>query len=39
MLTTAVSYRFAAAFLCGMAVVTASIEVLVFPIAGTAGKS
>ncbi|PBK68721.1 hypothetical protein ARMSODRAFT_1019322 [Armillaria solidipes] len=27
MLTTAVSYRFAAAFLCGMAVVTASIEI------------
>lgn len=30
MLTTAISYRFATAFLCGMAVVTASIEVLVF---------
>ncbi|KAK0452654.1 iron transporter [Armillaria borealis] len=27
MLTTAVSYRFAAAFLCGMAVVTASMEI------------
>ncbi|KAK0203400.1 iron transporter [Desarmillaria ectypa] len=27
MLTTAVSYRFAAAFLCGMAVITASIEI------------
>ncbi|KAK0458031.1 iron transporter [Desarmillaria tabescens] len=27
MLTTAVSYRFAAAFLCGMAVTTASIEI------------
>ncbi|SJK98822.1 uncharacterized protein ARMOST_02091 [Armillaria ostoyae] len=27
MLTTAVSYRFAAAFLCGMAVVTVSIEI------------
>ncbi|KAK0474190.1 hypothetical protein IW261DRAFT_1499239, partial [Armillaria novae-zelandiae] len=28
MLTTAVSYRFATAFLCGMAVVTSSIEIL-----------
>ncbi|KAK0494508.1 iron transporter, partial [Armillaria luteobubalina] len=28
MLTTAISYRFATAFLCGMAVVTASIEIL-----------